>query len=262
MRIAVSNDGKTISNHKIVPTPKDFEEGIEQFRKITLELVGSEKIEKIAGGVAGPIDKEKTMLVASPHIGSWVGKPFKKRIEEIFNVPVLFEHEADLQGVGESIYGAGVGSDIVSTIIIGTGVASTRTVAGEIDKNSLGFEAGHHIIVPDGRDCDCGGKGHFEAYVSGSGILRGYGKKGEDIKDLKVWDEIAKYIAIGLNNVTVFHSPDAIVLGGVVMKSVPFESVKTYFREVLTIFPTPPKLLKAKLGDFSTFYGALHLATK
>lgn len=259
MRIAVSSDGKTLAQTKIVPTPRDFEEGINTFKQVADELTQGEKIEMLAGGVAGPLDKEKTMLIASPHIGGWINKPFKKSLEEIFNAPLFFEHEADLEGLGETAFGAGKGYNIVATIILGTGVASTRTVEGQIDKNSLGFEAGHHIIVPEGRPCDCGGAGHFESYVSGSGIYKGYGKKGEDIKDPKIWDEVAKYLSLGLNNVAVFWSPDVIVLGGAVMKSIPLETVKSYYKQVVTVFPFPPEILPAKLGDSAAFYGALQL---
>lgn len=259
MRIAVSSDGKTLLETKIVPTPQDFEQGIQTIKQIAEEISKGEKIEQLIGGVAGPIDKDKTMLVASPHIGSWVNKPLKQELEKAFGVPVILEHEADLEGLGEANLGAGIGKNIVATIIIGTGIASTRTVAGKTDANAMGFEAGHHIIVPNGNACDCGGKGHFEAYVSGSGIEKAYGKKGQDITDPKIWDEVAKYIAIGLNNVTVFWSPDVIVLGGNVMKSISIEAVKTYFNEFLTIFPTKPEIVESKLGDFSTLYGALSL---
>jgi len=259
MKIATSPDGKILTATKIVSTPQDFEEGIKAIKQIASKLRGNEKIEAVAGGVAGPIDKEKSKLVASPHIPGWIEKPLKQSIEEAFNSPVLLEHEADLEGLGETVLGAGAGYKIVATLIIGTGVASTRTVEGKIDQNALGFEAGHHIIIVDGNQCDCGGKGHFEAYVSGSGIQRTYGKKGEEIMDPKIWDEVAKYIAIGLNNVTVFWSPDAIVLGGAVMKSVTLDAVRSYFNQTLTIFPAGPEIIQAKLGDLATLYGALVL---
>lgn len=256
-RFAVSADGKTISEPKIVPTPKEFDQGIVTFKQISEELSRGQPIEVVAGGVAGPLDKDKTMLVASPHIGGWIQKPFKQALEKIFNTTVNLEHEADLEGLGEVTFGAGKGYQVVANLVIGTGVATTRIVDGKIDKNALGFEGGHHIIVFDGNQCDCGGRGHFEAYVSGSGIERAYGKRGEQIKDPKVWDEIARYMAVGLNNVTTFWSPDIIVLSGAVMKSIPVESVKKYFNELLTIFPTAPKVELGKLGDESGLYGAL-----
>lgn len=259
MRIGVSSDGKTLLETKIVPTPRDFDEGIQTIKQIAEELCKGEKIQAVAGGVAGPIDKDKTMLVASPHIPSWINKPLKQELEKSFSVPVILEHEADLEGLGEANLGAGIGKKIVATIIIGTGVASSRTVDGKIDANAFGFEAGHHIIVADGNQCDCGGKGHFEAYVSGSGIKNTYGKSGQEITDPKIWDQVAKYVAIGLNNVTVFWSPDVIVLGGAVMKSISIDAVRSYFNEVVTIFPTKPEIVASKLGDFSTLYGALSL---
>lgn len=259
MRIAASSDGKNLTQTKIVPTPKDFDSGIQAFKKLSDELSGGEKIEAAVVGVAGPIDKDKTMLVASPHIGGWIKRPLKAELEKVFGCPVFIEHEADLEGSGEATLGAGQGYGIVANLVIGTGVATTRIVDGKIDENSLGFEGGHHIIVVDGNECDCGGRGHFEAYVSGSGIERAYGKKGEEIKDPKVWDEVARYMAIGLNNVTVFWSPDIIVLGGSVMKSISIDKVKNYLSNILTIFPQIPQIVPAKLGDSAGLYGALQI---
>src|SRR3989344_4852850 len=259
MRVGSSKDGQTLDQTKIVPTPNDFSEGLTAFKQLGEELSAGEKIEKVVVGVAGPIDQEKTMLVASPHIPGWIQKPLKTELEKIYNCHVLIEHEADLEGLAEATLGAGKGYKIVACLIFGTGIATTRIVDGKIDRNALGFEAGHQIIVENGSPCDCGGKGHFESYVSGSGLQKIYNKKGEEIDDPEVWDQTAKYLAVGLNNVTVFWSPDIIVLGGPVMKNISLEKLKSYFKEVLTIFPNPPEITPTKLGDVSTLLGALIL---
>ncbi len=257
MRIATSLDGKTINDSAVIPTPQDFEAGLQAIKQTTEQLTNGHKVKAVIGGIAGPLDKEKTMLIASPHIGGWVQKPLKSELEKIFNSQVFLEHEADLEGLGEATSGAGQGHRIVAVLIIGTGIATTRIVDGKIDKNALGFEAGHQIIVPNGNLCDCGGKGHLEAYVSGSGLKNTYGKRGEEIKDPAIWDGLAKYLATGLNNVTVFWSPDIIVLGGPVMRNIPMDAVRTYFKQVLTIFPTAPRIEAAKLGDMVGLNGAL-----
>ncbi len=259
MRGVFSKDGKTLSEIKIIPTPKVFNEGLVSFKQLGQELSKGEKIEKVVVGVAGPIDKDKTMLVASPHIPGWIQKPLKSELEKIYNCPVLIVHEADLQGLAEAVRGAGKGYRIVANLVIGTGIATTRIVDGKIDENSLGFEAGHQIIVIDGESCDCGGKGHLESYVSGSGLQKIYNKKGENIKDSQVWDLTAKYLAIGLQNTIVHWSPDIVILGGAVMRSVDLEKVRKYLKEYLTIFPVPPEIAPAKLGEFSGLYGALEL---
>ena len=262
MRLATSLDGKTLSFTKTVPTPKDFHEGIQTLKQVADELSGGEKIESVAGGLAGPLDKDRTMLVKSPHIGGWVGKNFKKELEKALNTLVSLENDADLTALGEANFGAGKNYKIVAYLTISTGVGGSRVVNKKLDENALGFEPGHQIIVPDGEPCNCGGRGHLESYVSGSGLLKTYQKKGEEITDPKVWDEVAKYLAIGLNNVTVFWSPDIIVLGGAVMKSISLDTVRTYLKGVLTIFPEAPEVQLAKLGDPAGLYGALALITQ
>lgn len=259
MRLAVSSDGKTLANTKTVPTPQDFKQGLQDFKNIADELSRGEKIETVAGGIAGPLDKNKTMLVTSPHIGGWVNKSLTDELKYIFKVDVKLENDADIAALGEATSGAGVGKKIVGYLTVSTGVGGGRVVNGKIDQNTLGFEPGHQIIFPDGDPCNCGGKGHLESYVSGTAIERIYGKAGQDLDDPKAWDKVAKNLAIGLNNVSVFWSPDVIILGGSVMKSISLESIRSYLKKYVTIFPAPPEVEIAKLGDPAGLYGALAL---
>lgn len=259
MRLATSSDGQNINDPKIISTPQNFQEGIVQFKQLAQELAGSEKIEAAAGGVKGPLDKEKSILINPPNLPDWKGKSFKEEVKKNLNIPVYLENDAQLAGLGEALYGAGQGYKIVAYLIVSTGVGGVRVIDGKIDSNSFGFEPGHQIIVPDGVPCGCGGRGHLESYTSGAGLEKIYHKNGEEITDPKAWDEVAKYLAIGLNNVTVHWSPDIIILGGSVMQSIPLENVNSYFKEYLTIFPTPPELVSAKLGDSAGLYGALSL---
>lgn len=261
-RIAVSSDGNTLSEPKIIPTVKDFTEALDTFKQAGDELSGGQKIDAVCGGVAGPLDAARTMLVSSPHVGDWVNKPLKSELEKIFNCPVSLENDADLAALGEATFGSGVNHKIVTYLTISTGVGGGRVVDGKIDQNALGFEPGHQIIVPDGNPCACGGKGHLESYVSGSGLQRAYGKKAEEISDPEVWEKVAEYLAIGLNNVSVFWSPDIIVLGGSVMQSIDLEKVKSYLNEVQTIFPTSPEVVLSKNGDRAGLYGALAFLSK
>ncbi len=168
MRVAVSSDGKEILHSKIIPTPKDCEQGIQAFKQIAEELGKGEKITGIAGGIAGPLDGDKTMLLASPHISGWIQKPLKNELEKIFGCKVILENDTTTGGIGETVKGAGKGYSVVAYIAIGTGIGGKRVVDGKIYKDSFNFEPGHQIIVPDGNLCKCGGKGHLESYVSGS----------------------------------------------------------------------------------------------
>ncbi len=258
MRLAVSKDGETIDQIKIVPTPQDFETGIQNIKQLADELSGGEKIIAVAGGVAGPIDKEKTMLVKSPHIDGWINKPLKKELENLFKAPVFLENDVALGGLGEAVLGAGKGFRIVAYLAIGTGVGSVRIVDGRIDRNTQGFEAGHQIILPDGEDCNCGGKGHLETLIGGYYLERKYHKAASKIADPEIWNHVAYNLSLGLHNTIVHWSPEVIILGGSVTKSIPMDKVIGYVSDLLKIFPTAPKILTSSLGE-SGLYGGLEL---
>lgn len=259
MRLAVS-DGQAIVNSKIVPTPQNFDEGIKVFKQTADELSNGQPIEAIAGGIAGVLDKEKNGLAKAANTSGWIGRSLKAELKSLFGCEkVILENDADVEALGEAVKGAGVGESIVAYISFGTGIGSCRVTDGKIDKSSVRFESGHHIIVPDGDLCNCGGRGHFEAYTSGAYLERKYGQTGKNITDPKIWDEISRYVGIGLNNVTVHWSPDVIVLGGSVTASLPLDKVQGYLDEFLTAFPYSPKIVKATLGHDAGLYGALEL---
>lgn len=245
LRIATS-DGKTLISSKVVPTPKDFNLGIQTIKQISEELLKGDKVDGVCGGIAGPLDEQKTMLLRSPHISGWINKPFKNKLEEVFQINVSLENDSALVGLGEAVNGTGSGKNTVAYIGVGTGLGGVRVVNQKIDQNSMGFEPGHQIIVIDGKDCQCGGKGHLETYVAGSYV-------GRDAD----WDQVARYLSIGLNNTIVHWSPDIVILGGAVMKSISLEKIKEYLEKDLTIFPKAPEILPAKLGDEGGLYGAL-----
>jgi predicted NBD/HSP70 family sugar kinase len=265
MRLAFSKDAETFGEPRIVETPKDFKEGIASFVTIAKELASGEKIGGVAGGIAGPLNNEKSMLVNSPNISAWINKPLKTELEKALAAPVSIENDASLVGLGEATHGAGKGRRIVAYITVSTGVGGARIVNGKIDESSMGFEPGHQIINFDNDANICPGcnkQGHLEGYVSGNALEQQYGKKPYEIEDEKIWDETAKILAIGLNNTIMHWSPDIVLLGGSMITKEPGISVKKvhyYLKDILRIFPNPPLIEKAALQDIGGLYGALAL---
>lgn len=262
MRLAVSSDGKIITRSKIVPTPEVFEEGIDSIKQVASELLDGEKVEGIAGGIAVIFNKDKSIPIHTSHLHGWVNKPLKESLENAFQAPAILENDTAIVGLGEAVCGAGLDKSIVAYITVSTGVGGVRIVNRKIDENSLGFEPGHQIIVIDGKSCHCGGKGHFEAYVGGWYLERDYHQKGENIKDQKIWEDVTKYLGVGLANTIVHWSPDIVVIGGSVMRSISLEKLKTYIKKNLTIFPNNPEIVTAKLGNEGGLSGALSLIKK
>ena len=180
-------------------------------------------------------------------------------MEFFFRAPVFLENDAALTGLGEVWYGAAKGKKIAVFITVSTGVGGSRIVNGKIDANFFGFEPGHQILDIGA----CSGKICKDSYllnrISGSAIKKRFNKKPEEISSKKIKDDLSRWLAIGLNNAIVFWSPEIIVLGGSIMNIIPLDKVRGHLRKILKIFPAPPPIKKAALGDLGGLYGALIL---
>ena len=262
MRVVSADRKQFLADPVVVSTPKDFNEGIETLRRIIDNLKKDEPIEAIVGGIAGPLNPEKTGLVRSPNLSGWVGHNLKDALAEAYKVPVALENDSAMVGLGEANYGAGRGKEIVVYLTISTGVGGVRVVKGNIDESAHGFEPGHQIIDPDNTLCPTCEGNDLEAYVSGTAIEKRFGKKPFEIHDDAIWDELARFLAYGLNNTIVHWSPDIIVIGGSMMKEVgiPVPAVRKHLAEIMKIFPTLPQIEKAELADFGGLYGSLYFA--
>ena len=262
MRLAVSENGKTFDIPKIVPTPQNFEEGMEVFESLAKELAGGQKVLAAAGGIAGPFNKEKTVLLNAPHLLDWVGKPLGERLRRILDCPVYLNNDAALGGLGEAVEGAGKNEKIVAYLTFGTGVGGARIVDGKIDNNAFGFEPGHQILMMTPAFVPQSGTsaGKWESYVSGSGFEKRYQKKPAEITDPKIWEEAARWLAYGLHNVIMLWSPNAVILGGPMILgrvAISLPVVVNYLKEINKTFPEMPLVKKAELGDLVGLYGAL-----
>jgi glucokinase len=87
---------------------------------------------------------------------------------------VKLTNDANAAALGEMIYGGAKGMKNFAMMTIGTGLGSGLIVNGDLVYGSDGFagECGHVTVVPEGRLCGCGGRGHLEAYCSATGIKR------------------------------------------------------------------------------------------
>lgn len=263
-RIAGSNGGKEFIGEPVVyDTPQDFEEGMEALGKAIKGIVGKEKIEALIGGAPGPLNRQKTELSRAPNLVKWAWKPLREELQKIAGEgEVILENDTALVALGEATNGTGKGHKIVAYMTVSTGVGGARIVDGKIDANALGFEPGHQVINFDGPNCTgCGVNGHLESYVSGRDIEFRYKMKPYEIADPKIWDELAKYLAYGVNNTLIHWSPDILVIGGSMMKRVgiPIENVKQYVKQFTKIIPETPLIELASLGDWGGLYGGLEL---
>ncbi len=253
-RIAFSKTGEKIDEIVRLKTLSNFDDALREVEMLIKErLEGS--ILGVGVGIAGPLDKEHTKTVNAPNLPLWNDKPLKLRLEEITQAPVVLDNDCVLAGIGEAQYGAGKGDSIVVYMTISTGVGGARIVNGMPDVSAHGFEPGHQILVVNGENIS------LEKLVSGTALEKRYGKKAEDIEDERVWQEVVRYLSVGLNNTLVYWSPDKIVLGGSVMNKISLDLLEQKFKETVFIFPEVPPIEKAVL-DEPVLWGALALASQ
>ncbi len=263
MRIALSRDGATFEEPKIVETPKDFDAGMLVLRNLATELLMGEKATAGAGGIAGTLSRDRTQFLNGPHLQGWNGKPIKQALETAFGCQVFIENDTAIVGLGEAVAGSGKGYPICAYMTVSTGVGGVRIVNERIDVSAMGFEPGHQIFDAGGalHATSVGGLGiDLEGYVSGTSITERYGKKPYEITDEAFWDEMARLLAFGLNNTIVHWSPDIVVIGGSMMKKIgiPVDRVRAHLKGILHIYPELPKIEHSALGDIGGLHGALH----
>src|SRR5438105_4216279 len=101
MRIAGSEDGKTLLPPVTIDTPQDFEMAMKAFQDSVEEISKGEKITAIAGGIAGLLDLKRNSILFSPHLLGWVGKPLAHTLAGMFHVPVFIQNDTAMKHSGK-----------------------------------------------------------------------------------------------------------------------------------------------------------------
>lgn len=262
MRVAATEVLQGFEEPIILDTPQDFDAGMKTLIEAIHTVAKGRTVQMAVGGIAGPLNKDKSCLINAPHLPEWIGKPFKVQLEEALNVSVHVENDSALVALGEANFGAGKGFTTVAYLTISTGVGGTRVVQGRLDSVTSGFEPGHQIIDMDKSSCLSCRSGSLEDHVSGTAVATRFGKQPNEITDAAVWNEIAGYLAVGVMNTILHWTPDAVVLGGSMMVKQPginVSDVEAHLKRILTIYPTLPVLKVAELQAVGGLYGGLAL---
>ncbi|MEL7157088.1 MAG: ROK family protein [Actinomycetota bacterium] len=125
-------------------------------------------------GVPGLVLDDDT-VVRCANIEGWdqpieAGSLLSKRLGR----PVVIGNDVDCGALAEHRLGAGQGVDDLIAVFVGTGVGGGLVQGGRLTTGRRGMvgEIGHLTVVPGGRPCGCGGRGHLETYAGRAGIER------------------------------------------------------------------------------------------
>jgi glucokinase-like ROK family protein len=179
----------------------------------------------IGVGVPGIVNKEGSILLA-PNLG-WTNIHLKEDLERIFQVPVIIENEANAGAVGEQQFGAGQDYQNIIYISAGIGIGVGILLNKELfqGKNGYAGEMGHMIIEMNGKQCNCGSRGCWEAYASENALLEMADTNIESLESLTslaedgdenaqhLFKTIGHYLGFGINNIINTFNPDQVIIG-------------------------------------------------
>lgn len=188
----VTRDGKILAKDIFFTPSKSLNSTADQQISDRLFHEYIKDISQMIGELAASLNVK--FGIAGIGIGAPNGNFHKGTIEYAANLPFIGEvelckmlsnafsdvsvirltNDANAAALGEKVYGGASEMDHFVMYTLGTGVGSGLYSNGGLVYGYDGFagECGHNTVVPNGRLCGCGGRGHLETYCSASGMKR------------------------------------------------------------------------------------------
>jgi glucokinase len=281
----VDDDGRLLSR---VESPTEGERGYAAALDRMTSML--RQAASVAGGEMGGIGIGSTGPVY-PFTGefgevnffpNWRGENPVRDLGKIFRVQVALENDADAAALGEAAWGAGKHKKRLIYVTIGTGIGAGLVFDGQLYRgvDDSHPEIGHHLIDPAGPECACGFRGCWESLAAGPALVQwveahapaNYPHRAQltakRVCELaQAGDETARaavaheglYLGRGLANLVTLYTPDALVLGGSLMKSSSLflDRIREVISQNCKLVPFErAELLLSSLGDDSNLIGA------
>jgi glucokinase len=251
--------------------------------------------DRLGVGVPGLVTFDGVLRAAPNLVGS-DQLDVARLLAERLGHAVEVESDNTCATLAEWRLGAGRGVDDLVFVGLGTGIGGGLVLGGRLQRGRNGFtgEYGHMVVDPAGPRCPCGQRGCWERYASGAGLARlareaAEGRRAQrvvvlaggdpeavrgehvdraaregDEDALAVIDEFARWVAIGLVNLTNALDPARIVVGGGLSHAADLHlgPVRRWFEQLLYASASRPlpEIVVAETGELAGALGAALLA--
>lgn len=245
-------------------------------------------VEGIGIGTPGIVDEtNRIVLGGAENIKGWENLNLADRIEAETGLPVQMGNDANLMGLGETMYGAGQGARNVVFLTIGTGIGGAVVIDGKLFNGfaNRGTELGHVPLIANGEPCACGSVGCLEHYASTSALVRRFSKRASEsgisfpneeingeliVRLYKEGDKLATesleehcdFLGHGIAGFINIFSPQRIVIGGGLSEAGDFYIQKVSekaHRYAMTDCAVNTRIMAASLGNKAGSIGAASL---
>jgi glucokinase len=176
------------------------------------------------------------------------------------------DNDANVGGLGESVFGAGRGCDPLFYMTLSTGIGGGIVSGGEVLRgaNDYAGEIGHLTVEPGGPECLCGAQGCLERMCCGLWLQHDHGRPAHELmRDPEFVRRFVVPLARGLKACIMLLNPERIVIGGGIAKAgdalfLPLR--EELGRQITSWSRAKIDVVPASLGDDSVLWGALALA--
>jgi glucokinase len=243
------------------------------------DLRSEQQVAALGFGLPSLIDQRRGRAVSSVNL-PLQGVDFRDRMSERHGLPVAIDNDANAAAIGEWRAGAARGAQNVVMLTLGTGVGGGLIVDGRPCRGATGAaaELGHVVVEYDGPLCPCGGRGHLEAFASGTAadaVARRLFGSGSDAHELvrravageseavSALSEIGRRLGAAIGSFVNTFEPELIVIGGgfaAAGELLLAPAREAAAREALPELRGPMRIVPAELGVDAGVVGAGMLA--
>lgn len=252
-------------------------------REFALKHKGS--IEAVGVSLPGLVNPESNSVLYVPYF-KWRDAPVAGRIASDTGLSVVIGNDANAAALAELWFGRPEVSRVRDFImvLVAEGVGTGIVFDGQIYQGEHGAagEFGHMIIGSNGpTSCSCGNYDCWEAFSSERAALARYeiargvcdGRVAVGFEELidraqsgeeaarEALLQTAHFLGIGISNLIVGFSPEAVVVGGSLVRAWPLVAEalgETIERSIRRGLPSA-RIIASTLGDQPTLMGALSL---
>lgn len=284
-----------------VDTPRGGDAIVDAIVEVVATLAGDPAVR--AAGVVGSIGvgvpgltDENGVLRFAPNLPGVTEYPVQELLSRRLGQLVVVDNDANCATWCEYRLGAARGAADAVLVTLGTGIGAGIVIEGRPNRGAHGFagEPGHMMIDPTGPPCQCGRRGCWERFASGSALGRlgrdaaaagravrvmeladgdAEAVRGEhvtqaaldgDPEAMTIMRDFARWFAIGVANLVDILDPDIVVVGGGLadVDELFLEPARAAFAELVLAVDHRPvvPIVPARFGSEAGSIGAALLA--
>ena len=261
---------------------------------------GLEMKDVAAFGISAPFpaDAKKGIMLNPPNNPLWKNVPILDFLQNALGIKGCFENDANCGALAEWFFGAGKGCSNFIYLTQSTGIGGGIIASGRLVRGAgtlSAGEIGHTCLEINGRQCNCGLKGCYEAYCGGRALANRMREELADKPDsmimqlaggdpekldmiilekayrandpyaVALWDEMSLRNAQAMGLLINTFNPEKLILGTLAwaIGDLYTDPIKKYlpqfcWKDLMNVCEIVPSALRRDIGSYAGIAAALN----